>query len=614
MIDSNIVLMCVGFSTMINLTAFSAILSFFLIPSAVVGLSFDIQSSTIQVGNYQKSLINDFVNDIKTRLPESIQKDLSNVTFTFKNIPGSTSITEENICHPRTKHKRKIFGLADYDKNQIIVNQDLLPFVASPFKSQKAIDCYHGNLYKFAMSVVIHEIIHLLEVSDDKYWSRYFTSNEYVNLSYGKKSFQEGRQVVHILNKNSKRSPDPYEYSSIEENLAVNFEYYILDQNYPCRRPEKARYFDKVFNVLRRKNDCLNYELAVPTPLDKKQQLIRLRLNHSYIKDIGYAVSDNGQSIQSLFGHSMLIIHYCPDGINACSRPQRFSISFTAYSENTFISYLRGIFGGYPSNLQIKSLSEVLNKMKLELRSIKEYKLKIDRIQKERLLNRVLSYYWEYQSDYKYIANNCAIELWRIIQYAYNNGELYRTSITRPIGILRELNRNKLVDSTPRIYGSTEELTNTFNRLELRNENLLKYIHMHPAKRRDKYLNKLGRHNDIAAYYKLEIFSELFWQEKFYKEAEANQLLLKNERVQQLIRMINETWFVINYGIDLNNGYGIPLTEDYRFATGRDIKEMLTDLEEMKKELIPYIFDGLEFQTVMKELKINRKLLITLQN
>src|SRR5690606_5781586 len=44
------------------------------------------------------------------------------------------------------------------------------------------------------------------------------------------------------------RSPDPYELSNPREFVAVNFEYFLLDPSYACRRPSLARYLREHFD------------------------------------------------------------------------------------------------------------------------------------------------------------------------------------------------------------------------------------------------------------------------------------------------------------------------------------------------------------------------------
>src|SRR5690606_5529710 len=108
----------------------------------------------------------------------------------------------------------------------------------------------------------------------------------------------------------SDRSPDPYELSSPREFVAVNFEHFLLDPDYACRRPGLQRLFAAHFDWAPAATDCAS-TLPFVAVGGESSLLELLQLDPERVYEVHYLFAEANARPMSRWGHSMLRLVVC---------------------------------------------------------------------------------------------------------------------------------------------------------------------------------------------------------------------------------------------------------------------------------------------------------------
>lgn len=235
---------------------------------------------------------------------------------------------------------------------------------------------------------------------------------------------------------------DSYELSSKYEYSAVNFESFILDPEYQCRRPTLNKYFTEHFNVIPFPRISCNSTKTIYTSGQEPQ---KFELDISRVYQIHYLHASEGEAIISSFGHSMIRVVMCkegreigPDCLNDLE--DDVVLSFRANVHDIRQDAIKGISGEYPSQLFVFNLRDIISEYNiLELRDLYSYPLNLTYEEKEAFLNRSLETYWEYLGSYKFFTNNCATETYNLIVGVNKKLDNKLFSSITPNGILKDL-------------------------------------------------------------------------------------------------------------------------------------------------------------------------------
>ncbi|MDH5834201.1 DUF4105 domain-containing protein [Luteimonas kalidii] len=250
------------------------------------------------------------------------------------------------------------------------------------------------------------------------------------------------------------RSPDPYEYASPSEFVAVNFEHFLLDPDYACRRPAVDRLLRAHFGA----PPMASSECAATVPLvasgDDGAALRLESLDPSRVHAVDYLLAEPDERAMSRWGHSMLRLVVCAPG-----RPpgpdcrldlsHHLVLSFRAFVDDVQVSNWRGLTGAYPARLFILPLSQVLDEYtRVELRGLRSVPLRLGEDEISGLLERAAQVHWSYDGRYRFVTNNCAVETWKLLNDGVPRlaGADLR-SIT-PTGLLRRLERDGVADAS----------------------------------------------------------------------------------------------------------------------------------------------------------------------
>jgi hypothetical protein len=215
-----------------------------------------------------------------------------------------------------------------------------------PHKS-RATKCRHKNMYRLAQATLLHELAHVIDRKLKKAASWNSSSREFHSLLDFRPYLIAGYK-----RKNSfeERSPDPYEMKSPSEAFAVNFEYFLMDPSFACRRPSLHEFYARIFQVIPYpKEDCkINTKALVWNQGSQSAALVDLNVQRLYRVD--YLLADAGDALLSKFGHGMIRMVYCsperkrvgPECLEDLAH--HVVISYAANVDDIVINKIKGVF------------------------------------------------------------------------------------------------------------------------------------------------------------------------------------------------------------------------------------------------------------------------------
>lgn len=249
------------------------------------------------------------------------------------------------------------------------------------------------------------------------------------------------------------RSPDVYELTSPREFFAVNFEHFLRDPAYACRRPALHRFLVEHIGTPRHAESpqCApGLPFVVPDAGSSLETLDPARV-HS----IEYLLAEPTDAAMSRWGHSMLRLVICAPGRDP-GPDCRFDLqhhrvlSFRAFVDDVQISSWRGLTGRYPSRLYVLPLDQVIEEYTaIELRGLRSVPLNLSDAEKAGLLERAAQLHWNYDGRYTFLGNNCASETYKLLRDGVPRLAHERIAAVAPTALLRRLERAGIAEPTP---------------------------------------------------------------------------------------------------------------------------------------------------------------------
>ena len=405
---------------------------------------------------FEHEQIHLFVQSVLAQLPPALKENLPTpVKIKFKKLSKSTELqspscpNEEGVLGDEANHQsfKEIYARLSWEwsssKKVIELNRLFIPIIIEGEESAPTYSCGHKNLYKLAEATLIHELTHLYDyakviaatdtevdynmqdfcasVDQDEHDSSSFYHQCIPFLKdHSLSSTWRYRHLVgwgkgsDSSNKLTLRSPDPYESYNLQEHLAVNMEYFLLDPEYQCRRPATyqllSTHFD--FSPFAEQVNC-----KVNTQIAYSFTNIPVDIDPDRIYEIHYLLADSGEDISSRFGHSMFRLILChpkrekvgPECYKDVSHHVVFS--FRAEISEATINNFSGFTGKYPSQLFIFNMPEIISEYTIfEDRDLRSLPLNFSRDQIKQFVHQGLEFYWQYQGRYYFMTNNCASE------------------------------------------------------------------------------------------------------------------------------------------------------------------------------------------------------------
>lgn len=401
-----------------------------------------------------------FLDEAAARLPLKFKEAIARpIRIRFLALDQEQEI---HVPCESKKNLRQIYGAVRWPAlkprkfaKTIDLHQAFIPILLQGREAAKTYSCGHHNLYDLALATLIHETAHLYDFSEDP--APDDGENKREGLISGRRTYRQlmgwKNSMTGAFTKNQflLRSPDPYEFSTISENFAVNIEYFLLDPEYACRRPAAYRYLSQ----------RLEFE---PFPDRKCQQNTDVvlsgarfigSLDASRVYQVHYLFAAKGQQMMSRWGHAMLRLVICaPERTTIdeqCLKDteHHLVVSFRANINDLMIDTLRGIFGGYPSQLFLYSLNEIIDEYtRKEMRDVISLPLNLTEEEKTQLVKRVAELFWGYSGGYYFISNNCATEAADLLKAVLRDHHpLQETAIFTPRGLFKSLIQLGLADA-----------------------------------------------------------------------------------------------------------------------------------------------------------------------
>ncbi len=347
--------------------------------------------------------------------------------------------------------KREVF----YNRNAIL-NKDLsIP--------------KHQNAFKMLEGIIIHEISHIYDLMNVPFLFQILSYSkclqaatagepnsaqpECVAFNKMNTSLSTLPEFLHaagwpdrgflspdheFINNNASGSLNYYESKNTYEAVAVNLEFYILDPQFQCHKPNLFHFFYNYFdgyspfpNVIcnnTKKILISNTDILMGKENKKEHEKIFdfVELDESKLYEIHYFYAGKNDEMMSKFGHGMLRLVFCaPERKTVgpeCIKDTNYHIvaSFAAFIGDVQINPLDGLFGGYAAHLFMSKLSTTLDTYNdTELREIYSLPLKLTPAQKHILLNALYEAHWSYRGSYSFLSKNCAIETHSVIKSAF---------------------------------------------------------------------------------------------------------------------------------------------------------------------------------------------------
>jgi hypothetical protein len=530
----------------------------------------------------------------------------SKINVKFTDLNGSKIEKLNSECDQKLV-LGKVVNFIPGQSGTIQLDRVLLQGIESP----KSINCSHRDTFTYATAVAVHELSHLY---DNK--KKISSEAGFLNLSgWISKGIVIKKRTN--LNNSKERSPDAYEYKNPGETFAVNFEFFLLDKNFKCRRPSYFNFYSKLLGMEPfGSTPCeMNKKITLMTQsVEKKPTLTRV-IDPARIYQIHYLFAGKGKEMMSRWGHAMFRLVICAPGKPVGpSCLQDFShhvvVSYRANVEDMTMSYKKGMDGSYASQLFLMNINDVVNEYtKGEFRDVISLPLKLSTEQIALFTNKLLENYWSYKGSYFFLTNNCATEALNLLRAAYPHDNVMQTkNVTTPLGLYDLLIKSNLVNSEvlnntkEAIYfghlfpGVSDKLLASLKIFDAKMEFQKFALELNAAQRLVIYQKTLEkgevkRMNILANALRLEdqillareqVFSKKIGNALFGKNASED---LKNTVLDDRIMEIREEFKKLSAENYIDLGYGIPLKNEFHDISESVVSEIMEKIQASSAEL-----------------------------
>ncbi len=160
-----------------------------------------------------------------------------------------------------------------------------------------------------------------------------------------------------------------------------------------------------------------------------------------------------GRSISSAFGHSALRIVMCDPRRDEISDDclhdlaSHIVLSFRAeVTKSDLLLPLKGVAGSYPSRVFLTPLNDVLEEyLEREGRSIINIPLELSREQIDLFVSQIIRISRQ-ERPYEFFSNNCATEIWALLQSIAVHPKMFSASPLSPNGVVKSLRKAGLIN------------------------------------------------------------------------------------------------------------------------------------------------------------------------
>lgn len=576
------------------------------------------------------------LKEVEAMIPAQMKNTIdATINVKFTNLNGKKIERLNESCDQKLVLGQAIRMVPGQTEGYLQLDRVLLDGVVNV----KALDCSHKDTLTYAKAIAIHEISHFYDNQINA-----STDATFLNLTGW---ISKGVIIKKRTNLNTatQRSPDVYEYKSPAETFAVNFEFFMLDKTFQCRRPTYYNYYSKLLGFSPyRADECeMNKKITLITQTLEKKPLLTKEIDASRIYQIHYLFAGKGKQMMSRWGHAMFRLVICAPGKPVgpqCLQDfaNHIVVSYRANIDEMTMDYKKGIDGSYASQLFLMSMNDVVNEYtKGEFRDVISLPIQLERSQIKLFTDKLLESYWSYKGSYFFITNNCASEAMNLLRAAYPGDKLMqKQSITTPLGMYDFLIKQKLVNAN--VLDNTKEAIYYGYLFPGVSDKLVASLKVFTTSMSfEKFALELKATERRAIYEKA--LAELQGKERMAALAHGlrleDQILISRE--QQFAKKVGEALFGNNASEELKGtaldermmdmrdqykklagenfitkGYGVPLKEEFNDVADAIAEEVLASIQgnaDELKEIVTQYFpeEVAEMQKTME----NRHYLLT---
>jgi hypothetical protein len=498
-------------------------------------------------------------NEVKDLLPRTMSDSL-------------TSPVKIRLLKKRSILNRKSTGIYNGFNRTIYINPSIL---TDPLLLKKTL---------------LHEIAHAYEDRVEKLWK----SPDYQLIAgHHKRGVVLRRLQQHNFKQSS--SPDVYEYKSPRESFPVNFEYFITDSEFQCRRPILYNYLKNKFNHVPHPEMKCEYPDVLPVWIQNTVHWEKVDFSRLY--QVHYLFASKGDALMSRWGHSMIRLVFCSaarkEKSDACLRDisSHLVVSYRANVQDISINYIKGMRGKYASQAYIYPLIEIIREYtKVELRDLISLPINLTDSQLKDTENMVRESALTYAGKYRFFTTNCATETLNYFQKMLNGDDLHSVRSITPLGLYNRFNKIGLIDHSL-LKDESNAIKNTylFKSQESVVEKAFQHIAGHvPARKLKRYLKTNSRNRRqnwarspiaskeaAASFLVLErLIIEQSQKELMESIAKRVQKNIGNKGNKEAVAMMEELRkvFLANNEIPDFVSYGIPFAHEFSVPLEKEME------------------------------------------
>jgi hypothetical protein len=458
-------------------------------------------------------------------------------------------------------------------------------------KVERTFSCLHGTFERVLIATILHELTHVKDNSE-----RLSLDPNFQRIVGMKKITRRSKKKV--LNQNVAASPDAYEFKNLEEALAVNVEYMLLDDEFECRRPATANFLHQRLGLKLPGKCTKNYNVVVQSAYLEDNYLQSLSIDPSRVYQVHYLFAGKGKAIMSRWGHAMIRLIVCAPGRKTvgpdCLRDvsHHLVLSYRAHITDMNLSYRKGISGNYPSQLYLLRFHEVQQEYtKFELRDLYSIPLILTSEQKTDFIDLTLERFWSYQGKYYFLGNNCGTETQKHLAVALleeqanliksiTPSKMYRDIINIKSGLSQEgiwrLTRDQMIGSGMLIESLSKELNQYYQYLRsfglFRPRKFARFLKKTSAEKRYAAYRDFFNKSELSPVVFKKMLMRLIYFErylfsKFVMELPKQAMLKMNKDAVLKSEILKMGESMKTLGIQpwevVNGHYGVPTNEEF---------------------------------------------------
>ncbi|MBC7427052.1 MAG: hypothetical protein H7336_00480, partial [Bacteriovorax sp.] len=188
------------------------------------------------ISNNKTNAVNNILKEISSELPKSMKETIAKeVTVQFKNLNTIDVSKIDDKCSDRI-----ILGRDSMLPGNSTIEIDNV-FAKEIQNGNRSINCAHKDIKTYLKSTIVHELAHMYDQNKS-------ISKNTLFLNIGG-WVTKGMLIKKRTNMNQRdeRSPDRYEFKNAAETFAVNFEFFLYDPEYKCRRETYYEFYASTF-------------------------------------------------------------------------------------------------------------------------------------------------------------------------------------------------------------------------------------------------------------------------------------------------------------------------------------------------------------------------------